>query len=304
MINMLRKWPEIGFTAAMAALVAAISWVFQMPFNLPSGERAAFVGIAIALPCYAIILVCHFNLKLWAPHLNPMLWDDLYWQIDNALRPLVDLCFSLRRALVPFVPLDSNLYMISFITMFYISFCYHALRTPDHFRTLFIAALFLQGTGALAYLVMPALGPFLYQPGIETLQTDAQAAMLQAWHANMAHGTGWLARSGSAYITVGLAAMPSLHTGGSFLFLLFAWRHGRKLVPLYVLLFSYIAITAVASRWHYLIDLPVGMLLAWACLKVAERITRSQATVATTEPAPSIPEPVPAMALGIPATAD
>jgi hypothetical protein len=292
--------PEIVFTAAFLALTVLVSAGLGLPLNLPGGERAAFVGIhylypllgvaiwgvfaiigqrgnlgktlIIALPCYAIVLVCHFNLKLWSPHINPMLWDEFYWQTDQALRPLIDLCFSLRRMIAPVISLESNFYMTGFIAMFYISFCFHALTSPRDFRTLFLAVLFFQGIGALAYLVTPALGPFIYETGIEPLATNAQQSMLASYHANAAGGADWLAAYGATHLTVGLAAMPSLHTGGSFLFLLFAWRYARPLVPLYVLLFAFISIDAVATRWHYLIDLPVGIILALGCALVAERL--------------------------------
>lgn len=324
MMRMIRQWPEVGFTLAMVGLVACISWFLGLPFSLPSGERAAFVGVhylypliglclwacfavvgqrrallstfLVALPCYAVVLVCHFNLKLWAPHINPALWDSLYWDMDGALRPLVEACFAVRRAIAPVVPLESNLYMIAFITMFYISFCYHALRTPQHFRTLFLAALFFQGLGAIAYLLMPALGPFVYEAGVEPLQTGAQAAMLDTWRSNMAGGDAWLTAHGGTHITAGLAAMPSLHAGGSFLFLLFAWRYGRTLVPLYLVLFGYIALNAVASRWHYVIDIPVGMALAWGCAWIAERLTAGRSRLA------HVPQEEPE-ALGVPGLA-
>lgn len=298
------KWflPEIWFTAGILAVTLAISAILGFRFNLPSGDRAAFVGIhylyplfglavwgvfaligqrknlakifLIALPCYAIVLISHFNLKLWAPHINPMLRDELYWQSDQALRPVVDACFALRQAIAPIIPLDSNFYMTAFIAMFYLSFCFHAVRDSHNFRTLFLAALFFQGIGALAYLVMPALGPFLYENGIEPVQTMAQQSMLGAWEANSAGGADWIAANGATHLTVGLAAMPSLHTGGSFLFLLFAWRYARVLVPIYIPLFLFISIDAVASRWHYFVDLPVGMVLALGCAWAAERVNR------------------------------
>lgn len=292
--------PEIWFTAGMLAITLTAAAVLGFRFNLPAGDRAAFVGIhylypllglavwgvfaligqrrnlakifLVALPCYAIVLVCHFNLKLWGPHINPMLWDELYWQSDQAIRPIVDACFALRQAIAPIIPLDSNFYMSAFIAMFYLSFCFHAVRDPHHFRTLFLAALFFQGIGAIAYLAMPALGPFLYESGIEPLQTAAQQSMLAAWHANTTGGADWVATNGGTHLTVGLAAMPSLHTGGSFLFLLFAWRYARVLLPIYVPLFLFISIDAVASRWHYFVDLPVGIVLALVCAWAAERL--------------------------------
>lgn len=292
--------PEVWFTGALLAATLCASIIFGLRFNIPSGERAAFVGIHylypllgialfgaftligqkqnisktffVALPCYALVLLCHFNLKLWVPHINPVLWDDLYWQSDVALRPIVDLCITFRQAIAPLIPLDSNFYMVAFIAMFYLSFCFHALRCPHNFRTLFLAALFFQGLGAVAYLIMPAIGPFLYEAGIEPVQTSAQQSMLAAYRANTAGGAEWIAANGSTHLTVGLAAMPSLHTGGSFLFLLFAWRYARILVVIYLPLFAFISIDAVASRWHYFVDLPVGIILALLCTWAAEKV--------------------------------
>lgn len=317
----LKRFPEIWITGAMLALVTLIGWIIGVPVSLPEGDRAAFVGIHylypllgvgvwglfalfgqrrhlastffIALPSYALMLVCHFNLKLWRPLINPVNWDAFYWQTDSWLRPVVDLCFALRKALLPIVPADSNLYMTAFIAMFYISFCFHALRSARDFRTLFLAALIFQGAGALAYLVMPALGPFLYETGLEPAQTSAQAAMLGSYRDIVAGGAAWIAQNGGTHITVGLAAMPSLHTGGSFLFLLFAWRHAPALVPLYLMLFGFITIDAVASRWHYFIDLPVGMLLAWGSAWAADRIAARTAVSTSSDEAAATPALLP-----------
>jgi hypothetical protein len=297
-----RVWhlPEVWFTAGFVGIVLMLSSLFGLPLNMLSGGQAAFVGLhylypllgvalwgviasfgqrkhlaktfLVALPCYAIVLVCHFNLKLWIPHINPTLWDPLYWRVDSALHPVVAACFSIRRAIAPLIPLETNFYLMGFITMFYLSFCIQALRDPHDFRTLFLAALFFQGAGALAYLFMPALGPFIYEQGVEPMQTLAQQGMLADYHSNVAGGARWIAATGATHLTGGLAAMPSLHTGGSFLFLLFAWRYARVLVPLYVILFSFIVIDSIGSRWHYLIDVPVGIVLALCCAWAAERL--------------------------------
>jgi hypothetical protein len=296
------EWPEVAIAAAFVALTLAASLATGMPLKLPEGDRAAFVGIHylyplfgiavwgvfallsaranlaktffVALPCYAAVLVCHFNLKLWIPHINPASWDSLYWQIDLSVRPLVEAFFAMRRAMAPVIPLDSNFYMTAFITMFYLSFCLHAFRDAREFRTLFLAALLFQAAGALAYLAMPALGPFVYENGVEPLTTIAQHSMLNSYRENVAGGAAWIASNGGPQLTVGLAAMPSLHTGGAFLFLLFAWRSARVLLPIYLPLFAFIAIDAVANRWHYLVDLPVGVLLAAACAWAAIRLNR------------------------------
>ncbi|MBS0475024.1 MAG: phosphatase PAP2 family protein [Proteobacteria bacterium] len=195
---------------------------------------------------------------------------------------------AIRTALLPIIPHESNYYMVAFIAMFYASFSYQALLAPHKFRALFLAALIFQGAGALAYLVMPALGPFIYETGVTPTQTMAQQGMLDVYRDLVAGGPAWVAENGDANITAGLAAMPSLHTGGSFLFLLFAWRHARVLMPLYCLLFGFILVTSIASRWHYLIDLPVGLALAWFSAWSADRLIAWQDRGAkTTEAAPA-----------------
>src|SRR3546814_14660869 len=81
------------------------------------------------------------------------------------------------------------------------------------------------------------------------------------------------------------AAMPSLHSASAYLFFLFAWKHGKVLVPLYSFILAYILIMAVASRWHYIIDIPVGMTLAWASYKLADWFT----PLPNTKPAIAMP---------------
>lgn len=296
---------EAWFTLALLVATLAIGQIYGLPFSLPSGDRAAFVGVHylypliglalwalivarsgrqkpaatffIALPCYALVLLAHFNLKLWIPHLNPALHDATYWSIDQALRPLVELCIAARRGLSFALPLDSNFYMIGFIALFYLSFTAHALGPRRDFRALVIAAIVFQGVGAMTYLIAPALGPFVFERGIETMADNAQQSMLATYREHLAQGPGWILANGGRGLTAGLAAMPSLHAGGSFLFLLFALRHDRRLVWVMLPLWTFISVDAIANRWHYLVDLPAGMLLAWLAVRIGEAIAGAPA---------------------------
>ncbi|MCI4589017.1 phosphatase PAP2 family protein [Sphingobium sp. BYY-5] len=320
MASMKKIPPEIGISLAMLAAMLLFSVVFRLPIIFPAGERAAYVGIhylypligvgiwgifayfgqkkalartfLIALPCYVVVLFAHFNIKLWIPHINPLVYDELYWSIDQYFRPVVDICMAMRRMMASFIPYESNFYMVGYIAMFYCSFCYHAVRTPEAFSELVIAALLLQVIGTLAYLVAPAGGPFIYEQGLDPIVTNGQKSMLDFYQHSVAEGPVWLERNGGVAFTVGLAAMPSLHTAAACLFLGFAWRHGRILLPLYGFLTFFIMVTAVATRWHYLIDLPVGVLIAWVSLMVAKKLSRSVSEEgATTMPPMLQPEP-------------
>lgn len=146
----LRSMPEIWIAGASLAIMFAFALLFSLPIVIPSGERAAFVGIhyiypligiailglitlvagkrdvaasfLIALPCYIAVLFAHFHLKLWIPHINGQTYDGVYWAIDNAFRPLVDACIYLREHLFGFISYESNFYMLGFIGLFYVSF--------------------------------------------------------------------------------------------------------------------------------------------------------------------------------------
>lgn len=309
--------PEILIAGATLAIILILSLAFGLPIMRPSGNRAEFVGIhyiypligvallgiatliagkrdvatgfLVAMPCYVTILFAHFNIKLWIPHINPVQFDDFYFAIDQALRPLIDLCIFVRLYLFGFISYESNFYMTSFIAMFYCSFLYHAIKTPRHFRPLVVAVLLLQSLGGLSYLIAPAIGPFLFERGVDPSISEGQLGMLEIYRQSVAVGPDWIAQHGSTYFTAGLAAMPSLHAAGAFLFFLFACRHGRILVPLYSIILFFILTTAVASRWHYLIDLPVGMALAWFCIRLSERIVRPSQTEASTEAVAGVP---------------
>lgn len=249
------------------------------------GNRAIASRFLIALPCYAAILFAHFNIKLWIPHINPTNFDAAYWALDQLMRPVVDACMFLRRSAFFFIPYESNFYMISYIALFYTSFLYHAIKTPEYFGRLIISALLLQVFGTLAYLVAPAVGPFIYEAGVNPMITGGQHSMLEFYRNSVATGPAFLAKHGSINFTVGLAAMPSLHSASAYLFFLFAWKHGKVLVPLYSFILAYILIMAVASRWHYIIDIPVGMTLAWASYKLADWFT----PLPNTKPAIAMP---------------
>lgn len=295
---------EIKFAALMVAVLLGFSVYYGLPIRLPGAGGAEFVGIhylfpllgllvwagcvafgskqssvkplLLALPCYAIVLLVHFHLKLWTPILNRNRYDDVYWAIDQHLRPLIEICFAIRRAILPLISYEANLYMVGFIALFYGSFCYHAIKTPDQFRKLFLAMLFMQGLGAIAYLIAPAAGPFLYEPGLNPHITQAQHYMNAVRQQVGAGGAQWLSFNEPNVLMAGVGAMPSLHVGSSFVFLWFAIKHGRVLLPTYVPLFAYIVINSIASRWHYLIDLPAGLALACFSLWLAHRCTRPQ----------------------------
>ena len=313
---------EVRFALAFVGLTLVLAERLGVGIVLPGPGQADFIGmhylfplvglalwaaalallskqhpgpvILVGLPCYAVVMLAHFNIKLWVPDLNPRLCDESYWQIDQALRPLVDGAMALRQLLNGIIPADSAFYTHGFIAMFYFGFTVHGLQRVEVFRALIIASMSLQALGALAYLVAPAVGPFIFEQGTNPFFTGVQREILASYQEHLAQGPSWVVAHGDAMLLTGLAAMPSLHAGGSFLFVLFAWRHCRQVALLPTVMFGFICIAAIANRWHYLIDLPAGMLLAWCCAYLGEKVAGLRGGLAGRPAVPSPLRPVPA----------
>lgn len=220
--------------------------------------------------CFGLVLSVTFFLKLWEPLVRSVSYDRVYEAIDRAcfgwVNPLID--WRARSLQFHWV---NHLYYGLFIGMFLVSLVVHIARGRPEFRRVFVASLLVQALGGALYLVVPAAGPFLYHPSANAVIAAAQQAFSAARHAELAGGVNWARVHTGQYLIYGLGAMPSLHAAASFVFLYYAWRHVRWLGAAYTPVFGWILFEAMASRWHYGIDLAVGVALACGCIAISNR---------------------------------
>lgn len=258
----------IGWTYLLPFVLISIWILLPLPFLIYRGELKKTVHqviqqISYAL-CLAIILMLHFHIKLWAPLINPASYDPVYEAIDQA-------CFFWMDPLISWRGqfhhrwLD-NLYFNVFMFMFFCSFIVHNLNSQSEFRRVFLASILVQALGAVSYLIAPAVGPFIYHQGANNHVTQVQHAMLITHQALLAGGAHWLEDHTGKYIAAGLAAMPSLHLAAAFVFLWYARKYRRWLAWFYWPCFLWIIFEAMASRWHYGIDLIAGLGLAYGSI--------------------------------------
>ncbi len=72
-----------------------------------------------------------------------------------------------------------------------------------------------------------------------------------------------------------VAAVPSLHAGGTLLFVLFVWRRARRWTrPLLLVYVGFMTFALVYSAEHYVVDCIAGWLAAAAVHRTANRIER------------------------------
>ena len=306
-----RNLPELWVLILMALATLAIATWLGTGFVIPDERIRIYLGMRYAVPvalaavCFAVpplirridggdtpamlgqltwsaafvaiftgVMWLHFHIKMWVPLINPRRYDQLYQDMDLALAPLVNGMIMLREWLGQFMPGVDWWYMIVFMGLFFLSFAYHLIFDEQGFRRVYLATMVNQALGAFSYALLPAVGPFLYEKGVSDLATRSQTGMWDAYNQLLAGGPAWLETIGPSYFNAGLAAMPSLHAGASWVFVWYAFAHKTRLRALYVLAFGWILIEAVATKWHYIIDLPAGVALAAASIWIANRMIR------------------------------
>jgi uncharacterized protein len=235
-------------------------------------KRAA--GDYLLLGLFILVVYIHFNIKMWIPVINPNLFDQDYFAVDQAARPLILLFDDLRGFLARILPHADLWYQAAFFAVFVLSFLCHALgRRRFHYHNM-TALLLIESVGPLTYLIAPAVGPFIYQHGANALATAAELRMYGVYELAKTGGAAWIKEYGGQFFAEPLAAMPSLHVGASFIIAYYAVKARLWVAPIAIFAFCWIFIESVAARWHYLVDLPAGILLAVAVIAVTNRLYR------------------------------
>lgn len=240
-------------------------------------KRASLVGLIRRLSqqagdafCFGLVVSLTLTIKLWEPLIRTASYDRAYEAIDRTCFFWMNPLIAWRARELQFSWID-HLYFVLFFGMFLVSFVTHNLRGRAEFRRVLLASLLVQGFGGILYYAAPAVGPFLYHASANDWIGGMQQTLQIVRHYELAGGAQWLKANGGSYLADGLAAMPSLHAAASFVFLYYAWRRVRWLGYVYTPAFVWILFGAMASRWHYGIDLIAGVALAYLCIALSNR---------------------------------
>jgi hypothetical protein len=269
----------LGLNAGVPVLLGFLGYALAQGVNMAATRRLAFAGIGRAAAVDATVFVTvilvmyfHFNLKMWVPLINPLRFDAAYMATDRWFEPVIA-AFRALRGLAPqdWVWFD-HLYQLGFVLMFVLSFAVLAVSRDRHYPHFVLGIMLVLALGGLSYLIAPAVGPFLFEDGMNAAATQAQAGMWRVYFTVVQEGAPWIAANGPEYFTGALAAMPSLHIAHAAVM---TWyMHRSRLIvrwPFLVILL-FILIESVVSRWHYLIDAPAGLIVAAAAILIANRV--------------------------------
>lgn len=277
--------PALGYNPVLPLLVAVAGYlggrIWQFIRVDPIGQAALLQRLQIDLAYLALFVVAtyfHFVLKLQIPMLRRASYDELLFSLDLRLVTVIAWLSALRTQIAQVLPYPDAWYQLCQMGVYVLSFWGHALGKRRFFYPWINACLLNLMLGALAYLVFPAIGPFLYDSGPNRLALQAEQIMAQVAASVAEDGAKWLLLHGNAFFTSAPAAMPSLHVSIACIASYYAFRARLKTRFVILLMAIWIPLEAVVARWHYLADLPAGVLFAVAVIALSNRLCRASGT--------------------------
>lgn len=274
--------PALGFNYAFPVAIGIGGYFLAQVFyrlvrrarQPRSSWRAHLAWDGYFVVLFIVVIFVHFHIKMWVPIINPELFDDTYYAIDNHLGVLLSVFGWLHSELVLFLPVADSLYQTGLLAMLILAFWFHGFGGRVwHYHNL-TSIILIEIIGPLTYLIAPAVGPFIYESGPYAETTAAQQVMYQSFQGIRQYGVGWLNEHGGGYFTSPLAAMPSLHVAAGWVLTYYAIKARLVIAPVMLCVFGMLIIDSIVLRWHYLIDIPMGLLLAVVTIGITNRVCR------------------------------
>jgi hypothetical protein len=213
----------------------------------------------------ATLLNTFFSLRELLPAVSP--WSD-----DAAIYAFDMRVFGFEPSILMdrWVTPTTTEWFAFFYFLYFLILCIHVLpmvfaQKDTHLTNRFATGVLIMFLGShIIYMLVPGYGPYWYLKG--------------AFAHELTGGTFW--RWVRETVEVGGAQkdiFPSLHTGSPTFFTIFCFRH-RKLLPFKYwwpvigFLTTQIVIATMFLRWHYLVDIVAGVVFAFSCQYVGQRV--------------------------------
>ena len=249
-------WIVLATTASLCGALSAFApyaaVVVAFAALWPIARRRRWAGlVADWLPLPAVVFTYETLANVvpvcWTNTIDPWLRDadrSLFAQdpgvlLESWVSPPLTNAFSLAYGLYYVLPLFLAIW-------FYV-------RERVAFRELVageIGALFI---GYLGYLYLPAVGPYMHHP--ETFSVALSGDFV---------GDAIRLLNADRSTAAPRDAFPSLHTCNAVTILLVCWKHDRRAFLVYLVPMTALIAATVYLRFHYVVDVAAGALLAIA----------------------------------------
>lgn len=261
-------------------LTVAIVVHLVLLIRLQSRRGSSAIVLGLSIPTLLVVTYCHFQCKVWMPLIHPHRFGAIYESVDHAFSPIVAGCGDFVRLMERAGLNVSAAYHGWFIVFFFICFGLHALYdTTNGQRQVILGVGWILALGGVGYWIAPAVGPFIYRHGVDSHATLVQSHMWEMYHVLVL-----TRRVPDSYFLMPPAAMPSLHIAHVAFFVWMMRRISRPLSLFFFPVLLWFMVTAVGLAWHYLLDLPAGLLLAAIAVVLVKKMLPDLQTIASLQP--------------------
>jgi membrane-associated phospholipid phosphatase len=255
------RWPAVGpeltpyvlLQLGLLAAYAVAAWA------MARWQEAAWVAWARPIVTVALILSLYTALGKLGVAAMPYQSDPWLSWLDNRLFGF-DPSLAIQRFQTPgWVEFYSFIYG-AFIPYIYLSLALGCLGRPPTERDQFLTGWALTYTiSYVGYLFLPGHGPVVFQADQHEVALEGGLFYRIVVLGNEATG--------------GLQGIfPSLHVGGSLYLCLFDMRRNRLRGMTYLPMVLLIYVATIFLRYHYVVDLIAGTVIAFACVPLGEAV--------------------------------
>ncbi len=228
-------------------------------------EQGAWVPFARSAATVSVIFTCYATLGQLGVAAMPYLADGWLSAADTWLFGF-NPTFALEPWLTPERVEVLAFYYGAFIPYIYLTIALNCLGQPPRLREQFLTGwVLLYFVSYLGYLFLPAHGPGVYH------ERDYTATLHGGLFLRLVYDG--IASSGGMQ-----GVFPSLHVGGSLYLCLFELRVNRLRGLIYLPLVLMIYLATIVLRFHYVIDLIAGTILAVSCVPLGRAVFDRQQT--------------------------
>jgi hypothetical protein len=280
----------LGSGDLRTAATSAVACLMVLHATAVVAVRSGFLGhgpvaaIVYRICVYGVFQSSYFALRWVLPTARSAVLDEPLLKLDLAI-------FKVEPAL--YLDRFVNPHTTEWFAFFYFSYFFllasfvlpmlFACRDMDLLSEFATSIIMLFGVAHLIYIMVPGFGPWWY------MASQFQHRLPNGRFLNLVMSA---VHTGGAQKDI----FPSLHTGAPTLLTLFAFRNRARMPfkfawPVMAFFTCNIIIATMFLRWHYVIDVIAGLVLAFTVWHVAHKLAKAEIALRAAEgrPHPWIP---------------
>jgi membrane-associated phospholipid phosphatase len=250
------------FTLTVAALYVIGIYFYRLRVEPRQwGTRQAYLArLGYHMMPLVAILVMYLNLRPILPIINSTSYDELLYRMDVRVFGVEPTLWTESWATPRIVEWFSFFYYsyFYFISSFIFVMMFTS-RSDQRLANFATGAILVVATGQFVYTLVPGLGPYAHLA--HEYQGPLQGGVFFTLVVNAVSAAGPLRD-----------IFPSIHTALPSFLTIFAWRYYRRFAPLATFFTINIIIATIVLRWHYLVDVIAGLVLAATAMWLAPRL--------------------------------